>query len=54
MQQKLFQNFFVSFYFFTSGNNIGKEPQKHAQNRKNRNIKYLQGIFALLTIQCKW
>ena len=54
MQQKLFQNFFISFYFFTAGNNIGKEPQKHAQNRKYMNIKYLQGIFALPAIQYKW
>ena len=37
-----------------SGNNIEKEPQKPRPKLKKYNIKYLQGIFALPSIQCKW
>ena len=38
----------------THGNNIGKEPQKPRPKLKNKYIIYLQRIFALPAIQCKW
>ena len=49
MQQKLFQNFFITG---ASGNDIEKDLQKpHPKLKKNMNIKCLQRIFALPTIQ---
>ena len=53
MQQKNFQN--SSQEAGTSRNNIGKEPQKpHPKLKKYIYIKYLQRMFALPAIQCKW
>ena len=54
MQKKLFQNF-LSQEVATSENNIEKEPQKpRPRLKKYIYIKYLQTIFALPAIQCKW
>ena len=54
MQQKLFQFFFLQQEAGAFGNNIEKEPQKPRLKLKNMYVIYLQRIFALPSIQCKW
>ena len=53
MQQKLVQ-IFLQQEVGAFANNIGKEPQKPRPKLKYMYIIYLQRIFALPTIQCKW
>ena len=48
MQQKLTQ-IFLSQEAGAPGNNIEKELQKQCPR-----LKYLQKIFALTAVQCKW
>ena len=54
MHKNSFQKF-LSQEAGASGNNIEKEPQKsYPKLKKYIYIKYLQIIFALPAIQCKW
>ena len=53
MQQKLLKNFLLQ----EAGafrNNIEKKPRKPHPKLKNMCVKYLQIIFALSVMQCKW
>ena len=53
MQQKLFI-FFLPQEAGAFRNNIEKKPQKPQPKLKNMYVIYLQIIFALSAIQCKW